>query len=68
MKPAKPIWEVTVSNLGNVYSGNGRDAKRVFATYREQSRADYGRASGESVTLWKDGEPSKEFVGTLASD
>ena len=62
----KPLWEVTCGNIGTVYSGNGTEAKRHFAEYRSQSKNNYGRAAGETVTLWKDGEPVKEFDGTLA--
>ena len=60
----KHSWEVTCGNIGTVYSGNGTEAKRIFAEYREQSKGNYGRAAGESVILWKDGEPVKEFIGT----
>lgn len=64
----KNVWEVTVGNIGTVYSGNGTEAKRVFASYREQSKAAVGRAGGESVTLWKNGEPVKEYTGALDVD
>lgn len=61
-----PVYSVTVSNIGTVYTGNGRDAKRVFATYRKQSLENYGRAAGEDVTQWRDGEPVREFIGSLS--
>ncbi len=57
-----------MKTIGNVYSGNGTEAKRVFATYREQSQTNYGRAAGEDVTLWKDGEPVKEFIGSRSQN
>jgi hypothetical protein len=66
MMKKQTSWEVTVGNIGNVYSGNGTEARRVFAEYRAQSVANCGRASGEDVTLWKDGEPVQEFTGSLA--
>ncbi len=64
----KLVWEVTVGNIGTVYTGNGRDAKRAFAAYRDSSKCAVGRAAGESVTLWKDGEPVKEYTGQLDID
>lgn len=67
-KAAKSIWEVTVGNIGTVHSGNGTEAKRHFAAYRDQSKSGVGRAGGESVTLWKDGKPVKEYLGALDID
>lgn len=60
----KATYSVTVGNIGTVYTGNGTEAKRVFAEYREQSATNYGRAAGESVVLWKDNEPVKEYIGS----
>ena len=62
------LWEVFVGNLGRVYAGNGTTAKRTLAEYREQSRMNYGRAAGENVELWCDGELCKEHVGTLSKN
>ena len=56
-------YEVLVGNIGNVYSGNGTEARRVFADYVKQSKSGYGRAAGEDVTIMRDGEPWKEHQG-----
>lgn len=67
---AKPDWhEIVVGNIGTVYSGNNRSvAMAKWNTYREQSREDSGRASGESVTWLKNGEIWREFIGSLAKE
>ena len=55
-------YRVTVSNLGEVYAGgNTRAALAEFNRYKRASLDDQGRASAESVTLWTDGEPTREF-------
>lgn len=57
-------YEVVVGNIGNVYSGhNLRDARFHARTYVDQSKSGHGRAAGESVTLFCDGEILDEFVG-----
>jgi len=62
-------YEVVVSNLGTVYSGdNGFIARSTYQTYAGQSKSGYGRALGESVALFKDAEIVSEFTGTLNSD
>lgn len=61
----KPLYNVIVGNIGRVYSGNGTEAMRVFATYKALSLDNYGRAAGESITIFKDGEIVKEFVGSI---
>ena len=62
-------YEVIVGNVGSVYSGNnGFTANTKFQTYAGQSKAEYGRASGEDVTLLKNGEIAKEYYGTLATE
>jgi hypothetical protein len=59
-------YEVICGNIGAVYSGtNGFEANKTFQTYAGQSKSNYGRAAGENVTMLKDGEISKEFIGTL---
>jgi hypothetical protein len=64
----KPLhdYEVVVGNIGSVYSGrNGFEANKTYSTYVGQSKNGYGRAAGESVTLYKDGEITKEHWGTV---
>ncbi len=54
-------YQVIVGNIGTVYDGdNGFDARRTFMSYVKDSGAKYGRASGEPVTLMRDGEPVEE--------
>lgn len=58
--------QVIVGNIGTVYSGsNNKEAARVYKEYISQSKSNYGRAGGEDVTWMKNGEPHKEFTGTL---
>lgn len=55
-------YRVTVSNIGEVYAGgNTRAALAEFNHYKRASLDGRGRASAESVTLWTDGEPAREF-------
>lgn len=61
-------YEVFCGNVGRVHDGaNKRNAEKVFRAYVEESKAPRGRASGESVDLCADGEPIREFVGSLAT-
>ncbi len=65
-------YQVVVSNCGLVHEcEEPSEARYFFECYREYSRANYGRAAGESVTLLAYGEPIQEFVGyfeTLDAD
>lgn len=57
-------YEVIVGNIGTVYSGNNfMQASAKFAAYVKLSKADSGRASGESVTLLDHDEIKREHVG-----
>jgi RNA-splicing ligase RtcB len=50
-------YEVIVGNIGTVYSGNdGDEAQRIHDVYVEQSQGGYGRASGETVTIMRNGD------------
>lgn len=58
--------EVLVTNIGKVFeSDNGFAARVAFNSYVGKSKRNEGRAAGESVTLWTDGEIIKEFHGRL---
>jgi hypothetical protein len=58
-------YEIIVGNIGTVYTGtNGFEANKTFNQYRSASMSPHGRASGESVTLLKDGEVVREYVGS----
>jgi hypothetical protein len=62
-------WEVIVSNVGTVFSApNGEDAKLCFEEYKDMSDNNVGRAAGENVTLFRDGEVVSEKVGRLHQD
>jgi hypothetical protein len=57
---------IYIGNIGCVYSGTDRkQANSTFREYVDQSRCEYGRAAGESVTLMKDEMPIKEYIGKL---
>jgi hypothetical protein len=64
---AKKInYEVVVGNIGKVYSGSVvSDAIMTFIAYYDQSTQNRGRAAGESVTMFQDGEPIKEHIGSV---
>jgi hypothetical protein len=57
-------FEVVVGNIGTVYRGTeGPEARATFKEYKEQSKSGTGRAAGESVTLFQNGEPIDEWAG-----
>lgn len=59
-------YEVVVGNIGTVHTTNNPiDAKRVYGIYKKQSQGESGRAGGEDVTIFKDGDVFLEFTGTL---
>lgn len=61
------MYEILVGNIGSVFYGtNGFEAYAQFQVYCGLSKAYYGRASGEDVTLLKDGEIVKEYIGALS--
>ena len=58
-------YAVHCGNIGNVYTGHSREnALAVYNEYVSQSKANYGRAAGESITMLEDGEPCAEYNGT----
>jgi hypothetical protein len=68
-KRYRPVFEVIVGNIGMVHLGTDYDeAMKHYAEYIEQSRSNVGRAGGESVILSQDGEPMREYIGTLDSN
>ncbi len=59
------MLEIVVGNIGTVYSGDSwSEAKETYWNYVEQSKAKRGRAAGEDVTWFLDGEIHKEYEGT----
>lgn len=58
-------YQVIVGNIGTVYDGASFiEAKQAYSDYRKQSRANCGRASGESVTMLCDNDIKWEHIGT----
>jgi hypothetical protein len=58
MKP----FQVLVGNIGHVYDGsNYMQARAVYREYIRQSESGIGRAAGESVTLFHNGEIRAEY-------
>ena len=56
------IFQVIVGNIGTVYEGNQlKQALIDYKEYIEQSKNNYGRVSQESVAIFKNGEPWKEY-------
>jgi hypothetical protein len=59
-------FSVTVSNVGTVADNVGlKEANRHFKESVELSKDSKGRFAGETVTLWRDGEPIKEYAPTF---
>lgn len=55
-------YQVVVGNIGHVLeTDNGREARREYRAWIRQSKAEHGRASGEPVTLFQDGEIRAEY-------
>ena len=66
MPQVKRKHSVIVGNIGTVVQdGTWTDAKDAFEVYRLQSKENYGRASGEDVTWFVDGEIYREYIGTI---
>ena len=61
--------EVVVGNIGSVYLGDHiGEAARCYGEYKRQSADGYGRAAGEPVTLFKDGEVHWDYAGAGRED
>lgn len=58
-------YQVVVGNIGTVCETNNPvDARRDYGIYKRQSESDYGRAGGETVTIFKDGDIDLEHIGS----
>ena len=68
MKKSKNVYVVNVGNVGNIECKNKVEAVNTFAEYVKQSKSDYGRPSGEDVTLFINDEIAKEYIGTLSEN
>lgn len=66
MSSNRKSYSVLVGNVGQTYVGNSLElAEGVFLEYKQQSETGCGRASGEGVILFCDGEPMKEHAATF---
>lgn len=55
-------YQVLVGNVGHICdTDNGAEAWREYRRYIGQSRSEHGRAAGEPVTLFVDGEIRAEY-------
>lgn len=59
------MHEIIVGNIGTVYSGDDEgEAGRTFASYKDQSATNKGRAGREDITWIKDGKIFMEHYGS----
>jgi hypothetical protein len=62
------VWEVIVGNVGTVYRGpHPVTARLEYNMSVALAGRPFGRYSGESVDLWKNGEPVASTPSTLGS-
>ena len=58
---------VVVGNIGTVVDSKEKGAytiaRKAFEEYRQMSKDGYGRAAGEDVTWFMDGEPFYTYYG-----
>lgn len=65
-KRNKRMNEIIVGNIGSVYCGsNDTEALRVYQEYIDQSKIEYGRAAGETVTWFLNHEIKQEYIGRI---
>lgn len=64
-----PVYRVIVGNVGTVHDSLDRQAaENCYFEYVTRSSTGYGRVAGEPVSLLQDGEPIKEYSGTIERD
>ena len=61
----KNVYSVNVGNIGNIACKDRQEAFSTFDEYVRQSESNQGRAGGESVFILVNGEPVKEFIGSI---
>ncbi len=62
LPPSSPVYDIIVGNIGHVGTYEDLEAALVvFIDYVSQSLHGYGRASGETVSLFQDGELIKDY-------
>ena len=57
----KNNYVVSVGNIGNIQEPNKKEAVKTYNEYVRQSKSNYGRAAGESVTLFMNDEKTNEL-------
>ena len=61
----KSCYEVIVGNIGTVYSGDSQtEADEVYMTYVGNSQHGSGRCAGEDVTMLRNGDIIREYIGS----
>ena len=61
------LHEVVVGNIGRVFSGSTRAyARYAFDGYVDASKMGYGRATGEDVIWFIDGEIFDQYLGSIS--
>jgi hypothetical protein len=59
-------YQIVVGNVGHVCeTNNGFEAWREYRRAIGDSKAPHGRASGEPVTMFKDGDIRAEYFGRI---
>ena len=62
-------YDVVVGNIGTVYSGTSQSAAMgKYDEFVRQSKTNSGRAGGEDVILFKNGQIVKEYEGNLNAE
>jgi hypothetical protein len=54
-------YAVLVGNIGLIPAKNLIEARMIYGTYKRQSIEGVGRAAGEPVTIFEDGEPLPQY-------
>ncbi len=62
-------YQVIVGYIGTVFDGDDKETALIaYEDYVEISKTrERGKAYGEDVTLFEDGEPIKEYLGHLSA-
>ena len=58
-------YSVLVGNVGDIKCENMKKALTIFSLYVADSKSPGLRASGENVTLLRNDEPFKEYIGAI---
>lgn len=59
--------QIVVGNVGTVMDSDSlKECLQIYSYYVKQSKSGIGRAGGENVTWFKDGEIYKEFIGHIS--